>query len=384
MENPVPPVQPSGAPATGAGPLAGLRVIEMGHSVAAPYAALVLSELGAEVTKIERPGEGDPCRGWGPPFADGQASLFMALNRGKKSRAFDLRSDAAKAELRALILDSDVVIQNMKPGQAEEMGFGAAELCAANPRLIHASIGAFGATGPLRDRPGYDPLMQAFSGIMNVTGEMGRPPVRVGTSIIDMGAGMWLVTGITTALYRREQTGRGGSIDTSLLEVAMGWMTYHVTNHSASGEEPKREGSGAAMIVPYQVFSTADGEAVVGAGNDNLFRRLAKLIGHPEWCDDPRYATNPARVANRDALNAQIQALLLAKGSAEWEALFVAAGVPFTPVQGVAQAVAHPQVQALGMVRETPKGIRYVDLPISFEGVRPASGKTRTPQVGEG
>ena len=356
----------------------------MGASVAAPYAALVLSELGAEVTKIERPGEGDPCRGWGPPFIDGQASLFMALNRGKKSRAFDLRSDAASAELRALILDSDVVIQNMKPGQAEELGFGAAELCAANPRLIHASIGAFGKAGPLRDRPGYDPLMQAFSGIMNVTGEMGRPPVRVGTSIIDMGAGMWLVTGITTALYRREQTGRGGAVDTSLLEVAMGWMSYHVTNHSASGEEPKREGSGAAMIVPYQVFNTADGEAVVGAGNDNLFRRLAKLLGHAEWCDDPRYATNPVRVANREDICARVAILLLTKTNAEWEPLFVQAGVPFTPVQGVAQAVAHPQVQALGMVRETSAGIRYVDLPISFDGIRPASGKTRTPEVGEG
>lgn len=365
-------------------PLEGIRVIEMGHSVAAPYAALVLSELGAEVTKIERPGEGDPCRGWGPPFAEGQASLFMALNRGKKSRAFDLRDAGAKAELRTLILASDVVIQNLKPGQAEELGFGAEALCAASPRLIHASIGAFGKTGPLKDRPGYDPLMQAFSGIMNVTGEMGRPPVRVGTSIIDMGAGMWLVTGIVTALYRRAQTGQGGAVETSLLETAMGWMSYHVTNHSASGEEPKREGSGAAMIVPYQVFATADGEAVVGAGNDNLFRRLAKLLGHPEWCDDARYATNPARVEHRVPLCAEIQDLLLAKGNAEWEPLFVAAGIPFTPVQGVAQAVAHPQVQALGMVHEAPSGVRYVDLPISFDGVRPASGSTKTPLLGEG
>jgi crotonobetainyl-CoA:carnitine CoA-transferase CaiB-like acyl-CoA transferase len=365
-------------------PLAGLKVIEMGHSVAAPYAALVLSELGAEVTKIERPGEGDPCRGWGPPFAEGQASLFMALNRGKHSLAFDLRSAEARAELRKVILASDVVIQNLKPGQAEALGFGAAELCAANPRLIHASIGAFGKAGPLKDRPGYDPLMQAFSGIMGVTGEMGRPPVRVGTSIVDMGAGMWLVTGILTALYRRERTGKGGSVDTSLLEVAMGWMSYHVTNHSASGEEPKREGSGAAMIVPYQVFSTKDGEAVVGAGNDNLFRRLARLLGHPEWIEDPRYATNPARVAHREPLCAEIQDLLLVKGNAEWEPLFVEAGIPFTPVQGVAQAVAHPQVQALGMVRQTASGLRYVDLPISLDNERPASGSTHTPKVGEG
>jgi crotonobetainyl-CoA:carnitine CoA-transferase CaiB-like acyl-CoA transferase len=359
----------------GALPLAGLRVVELGHSVAAPYAGLVLAELGAEVIKIEKPGKGDDARGWGPPFLDGAAAVFHALNRNKRSVVADLRDPKDLAALKALIAGADVVIQNLRPGQAEALGLGPKAMIAANPRLIYASIGAFGAAGPLRDQPGYDPLMQAMGGIMSVTGEPGdRPPVRVGTSIIDMGAGGWVVTGVLAALIRRAATGRGGEVATSLYETSLAWMLYHIASHAADGKEPGRHGSGAATIVPYQAFETADGYLVVGAGNDNLFRRLAPVVGLPELAEDPRYATNAARVENRATLIETLSAVFRTRTRAAWIEALRAAGVPCAPVQEVSELHAHPQTRALGILRgeNDPRQLRTVGLPLLFDGVRPA------------
>mgnify|MGYP001174131377 CR=1 FL=1 len=356
-------------------PLTGLLVIELGHSVAAPYAGLVLAELGAEVVKIEKPGKGDDARGWGPPFLNGASAVFHALNRNKRSVVADLRDPKDLAALKALIARADVVIQNLRPGQAEALGLGPKEMIAANPRLIYASIGAFGAAGPLKDQPGYDPLMQAMGGVMSVTGEPGnRPPVRVGTSIIDMGAGGWVVTGVLSALIRRATTGRGGEVFTSLYETALQWMLYHIASHAADGKEPGRHGSGAATIVPYQAFETADGYLVVGAGNDNLFRKLAPVVGMPELAEDPRYVTNAARVENRASLIETLSAVFRTRTRAAWIEALRAAGVPCAPVQEVSELADHPQTRALGILRGEgdPRQLRTVGLPLLFDGARPA------------
>jgi len=354
-------------------PLAGIRVIELGSSVAAPYAGSILAELGAEVIKVEKPGKGDDARGWGPPFHEGVGTIFHALNRNKRSITVDLADDVQRAALRKLIVESaDVLIQNMRPGHAEQLGLGAEALMAENPRLVHATIAAFGQTGPLAQRPGYDPLMQAFGGLMGVTGEPGRPPIRVGTSIIDMGSGMWVVIGVLAALNRRAETGKGGVVGTSLYETALGWMTYHVTTQSKTGEEPQPQGSGSAFITPYGAFRTADGRVLIAAGNDNLFRKTALALGHPEWPEDPRFRTNGDRVSNRPAIESLIEVALAAHGTDHWIAVLQDAGVPCAPIQTVAQVIANPQTEAIGIMRRSADdALAFVGLPLNFDGVRP-------------
>jgi len=353
-------------------PLAGCTVIELGHSVAAPYAGLVLAELGAEVIKIERPGTGDDARAWGPPFVDDMSAVFHALNRHKKSVTADLKSPEGVETVRRLARSADVFIQNLKPGLAKEVGLGSDVLCAANPALIYVSIHAFGVKGPLAARPGYDPLMQAFGGIMASQGEPGRPSVRVGTSIVDMGTGMWVVMGVLAALLRRRDTGEGGVVDTSLFETALGWMTYMLPMFEMSGRLPAKSGSGTAMISPYQAFRTKDGELVIAAGNDNLFRKMCNVLGAPEWVADPRFASNGLRVENKADLVELIEARTRTRNAAEWAELLDAAGVPNAPVQTVDQVAAHPQTEALDILRHSPNdGRRYFGLPLSFEGIRP-------------
>ncbi len=364
-------------------PLAGIRVVELGSSVAAPYAGLILAELGAEVVKVEKPEKGDDCRHWGPPFHEGVGTLFKSLNRNKQSVTVDLADAEARGRLRRHIVEeADVLIQNMRAGQAEKLGFGADSLMADNPRLVHASIAAFGETGPLSQRPGYDPLMQAFGGLMGVTGEEGRPPVRIGTSPIDMGAGMWVVIGVLSALFRRAQTGKGGVVGTSLYETALGWMFYHITAFTATGDEPKPQGTGSPFIVPYGAFRTADGMLIVTAGNNNLFARLAVALGHPDWIDDPRFHTNADRVGNRAAMEDAINGAMETHGSAHWIATIEAAGVPCAPIQTVRQVVAHPQTLALDILRQGADGLGYIGLPLSFDGLRPGRNE-ETPVLGQ-
>ena len=366
-----------------AAPLAGVVVVELGHSVAAPFAGQVLGDLGAEVVKVEKP-DGDDARKWGPPFLDGAAATFQALNRNKRSVVCELRDPQSRERLLRFIHDrADVVLQNMRPGQADALGFGAEALCASKPALVYCNIGAFGNTGPLADRPGYDPLMQAFGGIMSVVGEEGRPPVRVGPSIIDCGTALWAVVAILAALYRRRETGRGGVVDVSLFETAAVWMNMHAAQFLASGELPRRQGSGIVGIVPYRAFRTADGDLVVAAGNDALYRKLCDTLGHPEWADDPRFLTNPERVVNALALYPLIEAVMAKRTSAEWIAALDAAGVPCAPVQNVKEMLEHAQTGALGILQAVP-GVSapLVGLPISFDGARPTP-RSGPPALGE-
>lgn len=364
-------------------PLAGLVVIELGHSVAAPFAGQILADLGAEVIKVEK-AEGDDARHWGPPFWEGASSTFQPLNRSKKSVVCELRDPAQLAALKLLIHDrADIVLQNLRPGQVEKLGLDGASLVADKPELIYCNVGAFGRAGPLKDRPGYDPLMQAFGGIMSTTGEAGRPPVRVGPSIVDLGTGMWAVIGMLTALNRRRDTGRGGVIDVSLFETAAGWMSLLAAYYQASGELPTRLGSGAIGIAPYRAYQTKDSDLVVAAGSDALFRTLARVLGHPEWSDDPRFSSNPKRVENQSALYALIEAEMAKRGNAEWIALLERAGIPCAPVQNVAEMIAHEQTRALGLMQDVPdSAMKFVGLPISFDGARPPI-RSRPPRLGE-
>jgi crotonobetainyl-CoA:carnitine CoA-transferase CaiB-like acyl-CoA transferase len=369
---------------TAATPLSDITVIELGHSVAAPYAAEILADLGATVIKVEKRDGGDDARQWAPPFWLGSSAIFQSLNRNKLSITVDLRDERERGLLRRLIEErADVLIQNLRPGMVEELGLDAATLRARNKRLIYCGIGAFGRGGPLSRRPGYDPLMQAFGGLMSVTGEAGEPPVRVGTSIIDMGAGMWSVIGILGALHHRTLTGEGRTVDTSLYETALAWMSYHAANYQASGEVPKRHGSGTFGIVPYRGYATSDGYLLIGAGNDKLFRKLAGALGHPEWADDARFLDNPRRVENRVALDGMIEDATRTSTSAAWQAVLEAAGVPSAPMQSVDEVLAHPQTKALGMLQESPDGrLTIMGLPLSFDGERPPFRRA-APQLGE-
>ena len=364
-------------------PLAGLVVIELGNSVAAPFAGQILADLGADVIKVEK-AEGDDARHWGPPFWEGASATFQPLNRNKRSVMCELRDAVQLAALRRLIRErADIVLQNLRPGQVEKLGLDGATLLAEKPALIYCNLGAFGRDGPLKDRPGYDPLMQAFGGIMSITGEPGRPPVRVGASIVDMGTGMWAVIGVLTALHRRRDSGRGGVVDVSLFETAATWVSLLASHHLASGEIPAKLGSGAPGIVPYRAYDTADGDLVVAAGSDALFRSLAQVLGHPQWSGDPRFSSNPKRVEHQSALYALIEAEMQKRGNAEWIALLERAGIPCAPVQNMAEMIAHEQTKALGLIQPVPdSAMKFVGLPVSFDGKRPPI-RSRPPRLGE-
>jgi crotonobetainyl-CoA:carnitine CoA-transferase CaiB-like acyl-CoA transferase len=365
-------------------PLSGLVMFELGTSVAAPVGAQILGELGVEVVKVENPRGGDDARSWGPPFVDGMAPTFHAINRNKRSLTVDFKDKAQCAALRRLIVErGDIVLQNLRPGVVETFGLDAVALRAEKPSLIYCNLSAFGSEGPLRTKPGYDPLLQAFGGIMSVTGEEGREPVRVGPSIVDQGAGMWAVIGILSALHRRHSTGEGCVVGTSLYETALGWMTMHSAIYHASNRVPRRIGSENAGIAPYKAYEAADGWIVIAAGNDSLFARLGAALGSPHWTADPRYATNPDRVKNRQALNMEIAAVIAVQNREYWLARLDAAGVPCAPMLALDEVLAHPQIEAIGMLQDSPSGgMPLLGLPLEFDGARPPY-RSPPPQLGE-
>lgn len=367
---------------TSASPLAGITVVELGHNVAAPFCGKILAGLGATVIKVENPDGGDPTRDWGPPFIEDVAVTFHALNNGKRGLALDLRDENARRALRAFIeKEADIVIQNLKPGSTEAFGLDAATMTAVKQSLIYCNLSAFGAKGPLKHKPGYDPLMQAFSGLMGVTGEDGRPPVRVGVSLIDIGAGMWSVVGILAALNERAATGIGGIIDTSLFETALSWMSLPAAAYLASGTVPKRHGSGTAQIVPYQVFSTATDNIMIAAGNDRLFAKLCTALERPDLTT--RFPTNRMRVEARQSLIAKLSAVLRGGSAEHWNTTLDAAGVPNAPLKDIDRVVTDPQTIALDIL-QNPEGtsMTMVGLPLSFDSIRP-SPKTAAPDMGE-
>ena len=364
-------------------PLEGIKVVEIAQNLAGPYAGEILAALGADVVKVERPEGGDDARGWGPPFWRGTSPAFLTMNSDKRSITLDLKDPAAVAWLTAYLGDADVLVQNLRPGVLEAFGLGPEALLAKYPRLVYCSLWAFGRTGPLRLRPGYEPMVQAFAGLMTVNGDEGGPPTRIGTSILDYGTGMWAAIGTLAALVRRQQTGRGGVVDASLFETALAWLTGHYTAYRITGELPVPHRSGSRRLVVFQAFEAKDGPVIVAAGNDRLFAKLAQALGRPDWAQDARFATNAARVTNRAALIPEIEAIVRTRTKAEWLERLEQAGVPCAPIQNLAEVLAEPQTGATGMLQPVPElGLELLGLPLSFDGERPPI-RRRAPHLGE-
>ena len=353
-------------------PLAGFTVVELSDSASAPFAGHVLAGLGAEVWKIERP-TGDSSRGWGPSQWKGSGAAFHAINRGKRSICLDIKDPVQLATLHDLIENhADVFLHNLRPGSTEQYQLDPESLRARKPELVVCEVGAYGHVGPLNKLPGYDPLMQAFSGIMMLTGEDGQAPVRAGVSIVDFGTGMWAVIGIVSALLRRERKKIGATVNSSLLETAIAWMTIGIANYAADGDPGGRHGSGVAFIVPHRAYEAADGYAIISAANDRLFARLAEALGHPEWGTDPKFATNAGRLENRKEIDGLIGGVMKQHTREYWQKHFDGFGLPCAPVQTTAELYEHEQTKALGILGKTREDeIELAGMPLSFDRQRP-------------
>lgn len=357
---------------TGTALLAGIKVVELGQSLAGPWAATIMADLGAQVVKVEAP-KGDSARGWGPPFIDGAAAVYHHMNRNKLGLVLDLADAGERATFLRLIDEADVFVHNMRPGTVGKLEIDAATLRARNPRLIYGDMTAFGPRGPLAGRPGYEMALQAYGGIMSITGTEDGGPVRAGPSMNDFGTGMWTAIGVLAALVRRGVTGAGCVIETSLLETSVSWIGLQMANYFRDGEIPKRMGSGHAIVCPYGAYDTADQPIIIATGSDALFRRLATALGHPEWADDPRFATNTDRLAHRDAVDALVQAEIAKQTRDHWLTHLAAAEVPCTPIQNVADIATDEQVAATGILMTPPDAeTPLTGLPLSVDGTRPA------------
>lgn len=363
--------------------LQGLRVLELGQVLAAPFAGAIFADLGAEVLKIERVEGGDDARRMGQPFRHGDALAFHIFNRGKQSLAIDLKSVAGLAAFETLAAQADILVHNLRPGVPAEMGLDGPTLCARHPRLIYCEISAFGHIGPMALRPGYEPLVQAYSGLSSTNGGPNDPPIRVGASVCDQGTGMWAVIGALALLQQRQRTGRGGVVQASLLETAMVWNAQKADAWINQGQLPVRHASGHPGFVPYEAFEASDGPFLICCGNDRLFGKLAQELGRPQWSADPRFATNQARLQHKQALFDELCPLLREHPRGQWMARFEAVGVPCSPILSVPEVMQEPQVQALGMLLPVPgEDFSLTGLPLSFDGQRPgfASG---APRLGE-
>jgi crotonobetainyl-CoA:carnitine CoA-transferase CaiB-like acyl-CoA transferase len=355
-------------------PLEGVRVVDVTSSLAGPYCTEILGAFGADVVKVEHPERGDEARAWGPAFWEGSSVMFYAANLNKRSVGVDVKR--GPDVLLRLIDTADVFLQSLRPGTASRLGFGPEQVRARNPRLVYCDIGAFGRAGPLRERPGYDPLLQAFGGLMSVTGEPDRPGVRVGASIIDQATGMWAALGIVAALH----AGGGHTVDVSLFETAVGLLPYQVTANIASGVAPGRHGSAFPLIAPYQVFHASDGDLMIAAGNDRLFARLCEALDLPQLPADARFSTNPERVTRRQELARLIQERVGGEALSGVLERLERAGVPAAPVNDVGQVARHEQTAALDLIQDLPEPT--VALPLSIDGER-VLHRRQPPRLGE-
>jgi len=367
------------------GALDGIKVVDLSRHLAGPFAAMTLGDLGADVVKIEAPGRGDDTRGY-PPFWNGMSCYFMSANRNKRSLTVNLQLPEGQEIVRRLVAESDVLIENFRPGATERWGLGYQDLRLINPRLIYCAISAVGRDGPDRDRAGVDLLMQAYGGLMSITGEAGRPPVRVGTSVVDLTAGANAVQAILAALYVRERTGRGQLVESSLLEGQVSWLTYHAVSYFATEQVPERIGSAHASVAPYGAFPTRKGFLVVAVASDALWRRFCRALGNSDLVDDPRFATNALRCANRDALDELLIPILASDDSDAWATKMDAAGVPCSPVNTIDTVLSLPQIAHRDMVVDVPRpeipDLRLPGIAIKLEET-PGSVRLPPPALGE-
>lgn len=358
------------------GSLLGLRVVDLTTNVAGPFATQVLGDLGADVVKVERP-TGDDTRSWGPPFWEGsdESVTFSTLNRNKRSIVLDLRSEGGREALDRLVIEADVLVQNMRPGSFDRLGYGWERLQDLNPRLLYCELSGFGHVGPRRDQPAYDPLMQAFSGLMSLTGEEGRAPVRIPVSLVDKGTGMWAVIAVLDALRTRDRSGRGAHLQLSLLETALAMEPGQLMGHIASGRVPRRLGSATSGIAPYQAFPTSDGHVIVAAGNQRLWQRLSEVLERTDLLVDERFLSNALRFRNLAALAEDLSKIFSALPTQTWVERLERAGVPVAPIQSVDDVVQDEQVLATGAIERFPhpdSGHDYavVRLPMHVDGQR--------------
>jgi len=368
------------------GPLAGIRVLDLTRVLAGPYCTMFLGDLGAEVVKIEQPGVGDDTRGWGPPFAGGESAYFLCINRNKQSLTIDLKSSEGVAIMRALAARADVLIENFRPGALDRMGLGEKELRASNPKLIYASLSGFGADGPMADVPGYDLIIQAWGGLMSITGTPESGPIKVGVAIIDLVAGLMLGKAVVAALYAREKSGIGQKIDTSLLEAEVAALINAASNYLVGGTVPGRWGNAHPTIVPYQSFQTSDSFLVLGAASEAIWQRLCPALSRADLADDPRFAKNPQRVENRNELIAILAQIFRTQTTAEWLETLNRADVPCAPVQTIDQVFAAPQVLQRNMLVEvahpTAGRVKMAGIPVKFSAT-PASVRLPPPLLGQ-
>ena len=369
-----------------AGALNGVRVLDLTRVLAGPYCTMFLGDLGAEVVKVEQPGAGDDTRGWGPPFAGGESAYFLCVNRNKKSITIDLKSSDGIALLRRLALKADVLIENFRPGTMERLGLADSELRTVNPKLIYASLSGFGADGPMSAVPGYDLIIQAWGGLMSVTGQPDGEPTKVGVAIIDLVAGLMLGKSITAALFAREKIGVGQRVDTSLLEAEVASLINVGSNYLISGKVPGRWGNAHPTIVPYQSFQTADSFLVVGVASEGIWRRFCPAIDHDELARDQRFFNTADRVNHRTELIALVAEVFRSRHTQTWLNLLNSAEVPCAPIQTIDQVFAAPQVRHREMLvnvdHPTAGSVPMAGIPVKFS-VTPASIRLPPPRLGE-
>ena len=361
-----------GPPAPAApSPLRGVRVLDLSRVLAGPLATMTLGDLGADVIKVERPGEGDDTRHWGPPFAGDEAAYFLSLNRNKRSVELDLKSADGKDAVRRLASSSDVVIENFRPGLMASLGLALEDLRKKNPGLVTCSLTAFGEDAPeAASRPGYDIIVQALSGLMSVTGQPGGEPTKAGVALLDVVTGLYAAIGILAALHEREETGRGRHVSVSLFDAGVAAMANQAANFLIGGVVPRAMGSQHPNIVPYQAFHAADRPFILACGNDRIFARTCEVLDHPEWAADKRFATNEARVKNREEIISLMGEAFATRPASEWLDAFEKATVPSSPIRSMDEVFASQEGAALiQSVADPTRGtLRLVADPIRFDG----------------
>jgi crotonobetainyl-CoA:carnitine CoA-transferase CaiB-like acyl-CoA transferase len=378
------PAPPASAPATDSGALSGIRIVDFSRVLAGPYATMLLSDFGAEVIRLERPGVGDDTRGWGPPWYRGESTYFLGLNRNKTSVAFDLTDEADRATARELIAGADVVVENFKPGTLERFGFGYEQLAADRPALIYCSVTGFGS-GKGAHLPGYDLIAQATGGLMSITGHPETGPAKVGVAMIDAITGLHAALGIQTALIHRLRTGEGQRVEVNLLSSALASLTNQVSGHLLTGNVPGLMGNAHPSVAPYQPVRTADRPLAIAAANDKQFAALCRALGRPELAVDPRYRTNTDRVTHREELIADLESVFRTRGADHWFDALVAAGVPAGPINDIGQAVALAESLGLDPVvlpADEPEGagVAQIRNPIRLSRT-PATYRTNPPKL---
>jgi formyl-CoA transferase/CoA:oxalate CoA-transferase len=368
------------------GPLAGVTVLDLTRVLSGPYCTMLLADMGARVIKIERPGDGDETRAWGPPFARGESAYFLGINRNKESVTLDFKRPEGRRIVDRLLGTCDVFIENFRPGTLARAGLDYASLHSDYPKLVYASISGFGQTGPKRHQPGYDAVIQAEGGLMSVTGDPDGPPFRVGVAIADLVAGLLAAQGIVLALYARERTGRGQYVDISMLDGIVSVLSYHASMYLTTATKSGRLGNRHATIAPYDTFTAADGEFFLAVGNDDQFRRLCQAAGLASLCDEAAFATNPARVVHHAELRARLAPALRSRPRAYWIEVLTEAGVPSGAVRDVDEVLGDPQVLARDMVaaveHATAGTLKVLGVPIKLSET-PGSVRTAPPTLGQ-